>query len=380
MIPVLLVPEHYTNTTLTGVYLVRYNMLNPIRSVLLALACLLGVTAFNGKAAEDGNTNALRKQQFDRLQTFFVAKEKQAKAFAAKENQELLPDVQAFFSAGSAGKWQTVSNLYGKLLLKRNGDGKTMHDETLAKAPYWQLVVETGGACGQVVERAPRFVRMWEHDIIESIPPGSIYFGGTDAGRFLITTFCKSQVDGDPFFTVTQNALADGSYLNYLRFMYGQKIKMLSQEDSAKAFQDYLSDAHQRLQKNQLKQGENVRLENGRIQASGQIAVMEINGLMAKMIVDKNTNREIFVEESFPLDWMYPYLEPHGLIMKLNRQPLSEISEEVIQQDRAYWHPRVREMIGDWLTQRTTVQEIGTCSCWLKKSACPTRFSLCPPV
>jgi len=35
---------------------------------------------------------------------------------------------------------------------------------------------------------------------------------------------------------------------------------------------------------------------------------MTINGLLAKIIFDKNPNREFYIEESFPLDWMYPYL------------------------------------------------------------------------
>ncbi len=333
-------------------------MLNRTRVLLLVLVCLVGLATIGAGAAETINTNALRKQQFDRLQTFFVAKEKQAKALAASEQQELLPEVQALFKAGTAGKWETVTNLYDKLSVKHNAAGKLPRDEKLANARYWEIVNEAGGACDQLMEGTPRFIQMWEHDIIESIPPGSIYFGGTDPGRFLVTAFCKSHINGEPFFTVTQNRFADSYYLNYLRFMYGSKITMLSDEDSTKAFNEYLADAQKRLKDNQLKPGEDVTMTNGRVQVTGQVAVMSINALLAKAIFDKNPGREMFVEESFPLDWMYPYLEPHGMIMKLNRFPLPEISEDAIQQDRIYWHPRIREMIGDWLTQRTTLQEI----------------------
>ena len=76
---------------------------------------------------------------------------------------------------------------------------------------------------------------------------------------------------------------------------------------------------------------------SGRVQVSGQVAVMEINGLLVKIIFDKNPNREFYIEESFPLDWMYPYLEPHGLIFKINRQPLPELSDEIVQRDHDYW-------------------------------------------
>ncbi len=332
-------------------------MLNRIRAGLTVIL-LLALAANRGKALETINTNVLRKQQLDRIHSFFVAKEKQAKAIAAKENQDVLPEIETFFRAGLDGKWETATNLESQLFLKRTGDDKKKPDEKLARAPYWQLVLETGSACQQVLDGTPRFIEMWEHDIIESIPPGSIYFGGTDPGRFLISAFSKSHRDGEPFFTLTQNAFADRLYLEYVGKMYGEKLKMLSAEDSARAFQEYLADAQKRLKRNELKPGEEVTSKDGQVQVSGQVAVMAINALMVKMIVDRNPDRQIFVEESFPLDWTYPYLEPHGPIMKLNHKPLPEISDEMIQQDRAYWHPRVREMIGDWLVQSTSVQEI----------------------
>ena len=92
------------------------------------------------------------------------------------------------------------------------------------------------------------------------------------------------------------------------------------------------------MEANQLMPGEDLKRDaNGKIQISGQVAVMEINGLIAKIIFDQNTNREFYVEESFPLDWMYPHLEPHGLIMKINRQPLAALSADIVQRDHDYW-------------------------------------------
>ena len=67
---------------------------------------------------------------------------------------------------------------------------------------------------------------------------------------------------------------------------------------------------------------------------------MSINGLMTKVIFDHNPDREFYVEESFPLEWMYPYLEPHGLIMKLNRQPLAQLPAET--------SPRIVITGGSW--------------------------------
>jgi len=142
--------------------------------------------------------------------------------------------------------------------------------------------------------------------------------------------------------------------------MYGGKIYTPTDEDSQKSFQDYVAGAQKRLQNHQLKTGEDVKVDaaSGRVQVSGQAAVMEINALLAKIIFDKNTNQEFYVEESFPLDWMYPFLEPHGLIMKINRQPLASLSDEIVQRDHDYWTKYVTPMIGDWLNNDTSVKEV----------------------
>jgi len=48
------------------------------------------------------------------------------------------------------------------------------------------------------------------------------------SGRALPTAFCKSHVDADPFYTLTQ-MLADWSYLEYLKNTYGEQAKLLNQ-------------------------------------------------------------------------------------------------------------------------------------------------------
>jgi tetratricopeptide (TPR) repeat protein len=138
-------------------------------------------------------------------------------------------------------------------------------------------------------------------------------------------------------------------------------------EDSASCFNEYLYDAHRRLQHDaqfpneprQLKAGEDVHQDDsGHVQVSGQVAVMSINGLLTKVIFDKNPHHEFYVEESFPLDWMYPYLEPFGVIMKINRHPIQEMSQDVIDKDHAFWSEYSTRTIGNWITYDTTVKQI----------------------
>jgi tetratricopeptide (TPR) repeat protein len=136
------------------------------------------------------------------------------------------------------------------------------------------------------------------------------------------------------------------------------EIHTPSEEDSKRAFNEYIEDAQRRYQLGQMKPGEDFKIENGRVQVSGQVAVMSINGILTKMIFDANPGHDFYVEESFPLDWMYPYLSPSGIIMKINRKPLSEITQKMVDDDHLFWSKYSDRLIGNWITYNTSVQEI----------------------
>jgi thioredoxin-like negative regulator of GroEL len=137
-----------------------------------------------------------------------------------------------------------------------------------------------------------------------------------------------------------------------------REIYSATPEDSQRCFQEYMADASKRMQLNQLKPGEDVKVIENRVQVSGQVAVMNINGLLTKVIFDHNPKNEFFVEESFPLDWMYPYLTPFGIIMKINHQPLPTLTEEILGRDHDFWSQFSKRLIGDVVKYDTPVKEI----------------------
>ncbi|MBG88045.1 MAG: membrane protein [Verrucomicrobiales bacterium] len=146
------------------------------------------------------------------------------------------------------------------------------------------------------------------------------------------------------------------------------EIHTPSQADSTVAFETYVNDAQRRLQHDmqfpnepkQIKQGENVAYDpaSGRVSVSGQIAVMAINGLLTKNIFDKNPDHEFYVEESFPLDWMYPHLTPYGIIMKINRQQVPEFTQEIVDRDHEFWSQYSTRLVGDVIDYDTPIKEI----------------------
>ncbi|HEX3800305.1 MAG TPA: DUF2723 domain-containing protein [Verrucomicrobiae bacterium] len=280
------------------------------------------------------------------------------------------------------------------------------------------------------------------HLIYPEMARNAILFGGTDPGRFCPTymIFCESftphqdqpkqdqHFDRRDVYIITQNALADPTYLEYIRAQYNRSTQidppffqellrgstevqqnyttnflarmaysMLDEpltkwgrkvedrrraegvyppkeiycptaEDSSQCFSEYMLDAQQRLdhdmrfpkEPKQIKPGEDVHLNPGdnKVQVSGQVAVMSINGLLTKVIFDHNPDNEFYVEESFPLDWMYPYLTPFGVIMKINRTPLETVPTNNISQDHEFWSRYSDRLIGNWITYDTSVKDI----------------------
>lgn len=131
-----------------------------------------------------------------------------------------------------------------------------------------------------------------------------------------------------------------------------------NRQDEARAYSQYAAEAQRRFQHNELRPGEEVRREGESVQVSGPAAVMGINALLTKVIFDQNPRNDFFVEESFPLDWMYPYLSPYGIIMRINRQPVSELTEQMTATDHEFWTRYSARLTGDWLRYSTPVKDL----------------------
>jgi len=216
----------------------------------------------------------------------------------------------------------------------------------------------------------------------------AVLYGGTDPGRFVPTymifveSFAPSRAktrlekfpesstfDRRDVYIITQNALADSTYMSYVRDHYDysrptnysgvqrwlgrdqtypvEPIWIPSEQDSQQAFTQYV----QELQQRQAMAEEQVRVEGGKVSVQGVQGVMAINGILTKMIFDKNKDKHAFyVEESYVIPWMNPHLEPFGIIMKINRDEVPRPDQDprrwqaIIQRDRAYWDALCQEL------------------------------------
>ena len=174
----------------------------------------------------------------------------------------------------------------------------------------------------------------------EEMTPNAIFFGGTDPGRFVPTYMIYSANVRPDIFLITQNALADNTYLDSMRSLYADDIWMPTTADNSIAFSQYTED---------VRAGRRANLggisvdASGRVSVNGAQAVMEINGILAEQLFRHNkASHDFYVEESYSIAWMYPYLTPHGLIMKLNAEPAA-ITKTLEQADMDFW---------DWYSRR----------------------------
>lgn len=209
-------------------------------------------------------------------------------------------------------------------------------------------------------------------EMLKVCEPNTIFFGGTDPGRFVPEYLIGcNQFRGD-IWLITQNGLADNTYMSVLRDRYCKvrgvwpavrtflrwinaeredplradpksrdpklgTIYIPSQQDFEKAFQIYIQDVEARKKRGEHIE-EDVQIVGGKISVGGVSGVMKLNGILCDFIWKENkATHNFYVEESYVIPWMYPYLEPAGLIMKLNKDPV-QITPETVARDFAYWN------------------------------------------
>ena len=181
------------------------------------------------------------------------------------------------------------------------------------------------------------------------------YVGGTDPGCF-IPTLLNETSDGERHIVLTQNALADSNYLDYLSFIHEGRLDTLSHGDSERAFQEYTTDARKRLEHDQqfpnepkqVRAGEDIRIVDGKVQVSGQTSVMAINEKLFQRLLEKNPDASFAIEQSFPFKSTYAEAAPAGPIMELRVQDQqAALTPERATETVDYWRRTAQELLAD---------------------------------
>jgi tetratricopeptide (TPR) repeat protein len=273
-----------------------------------------------------------------------------AERIAKRRNEPLPPEIDAFFKAIDKGDWLDISNRWEVLAVHTHQYERSKNDRPDLE-PYWPMVLDAFGVTEQKHDLPAQRLLDYGNAIMDSLKPGMVYVGGTDPGRFVPELM--SETSDDPHIVITQNALADPTYLEYLGELYDGQFNVLSQDDSSRIFQEYSADAQKRYQHdldfpNEPKQvlpGENLTMVDGKFQVSGVTAVMAVNERLLQAMMGQNPDLSFALQESYPLRSTYANAAPLGPLMELNAPSDQSFTADVAEQSVDYWRSATQELL-----------------------------------
>jgi len=215
-------------------------------------------------------------------------------------------------------------------------------------------------------QRGHWFGWMYGHDMLVDLPTDSFVFGGTDPGRFVPTymvfgeSFEKSKrdpkFDRRDLYIVTQNALADTFYNRYIRSHYTEERpttfswfeKLLGRDTT------YPEERLKLPHREDIMAMFEVLMRQYQANPGGtpnpQSDPVALNSAVAEWIFLRNrdkkdgTSRHFYVEESFPMQWSYPYAIPHGLCYEINHDKLDALPPGTAEKDIAWWDDYIKKL------------------------------------
>jgi len=284
-----------------------------------------------------------------------------ARAIGRRLKKEVPPEVEKFFDAVESGRWEEIDAQF-KLLGTHSGQYDYSTNLWPELNPFWPAVLDAYGPAEAAHLWPAQKLLDYGNAALDSLRPGMVYVGGTDPGRF-IPTLLNETSDGERHIVLTQNALADGRYLEYLNVLYGDRMAALTGEDSQRGFQDYLADAQRRFQHDQqfphepkqIRPGEDIKITEGRVQVSGQVAVMAINEMLLQTLMQKNPDLSFAVQESLPMKGTYADAAPLGPLMELRAQDgPNAFTADRAAQTLDYWRTTTQQVLSDPVASGST--------------------------
>src|SRR6266581_774868 len=276
------------------------------------------------------------------------------RAIGRRSQKEVPPEVEKFFDAVESGQWEEIKAQWD-VLAKHSGQYESSTNHWEAMDLFWPTVLDAYGVAEQAHLWPAQKLLDYGHAILDSLRPGMVYVGGTDNGRW-IPELLNETGEGEQHIIVTQNALADGRYVDFVKTLYGERMTTLTSEDSQGIFNGYIADAQKRLEHDQqfpdepkqLRQGEDIRVVDGKVQVSGQVAVMAINERLLQTLMQKNPELSFAIQESFPLKGTYPDALPLGPLMELGaRNEQNSFTAERAGQSIDYWRNTTQQILSD---------------------------------
>jgi tetratricopeptide (TPR) repeat protein len=271
-----------------------------------------------------------------------------------RTGKKIPAEVEQFFDAVESGDWNEIDRLWRKLA-EHSGQYEFSREHWEDINPFWPSVLDAYGVAEQAHLWPAQKLLDYGNAVLGSLRPGMVYVGGTDPGRW-IPELLNETSGGEPRIIVTQNAFADGRYIDFMRDLYGDRFNALTKADSERVFDEYKADALRRLQHDeqfpdepkQVLANENIKVVDGKIQLGGQVAVMAINERLLQTMMEKNSDLSFAIEQSFPFKSTYAGATPIGPIMELGvKEDQRTLTSERATQSVDFWRTTAQQLLAD---------------------------------
>jgi tetratricopeptide (TPR) repeat protein len=154
--------------------------------------------------------------------------------------------------------------------------------------------------------------------------------------------------DRRDLYIITQNGVGEPLYRKYLADHYG-----VERPQPKNAFERWLGRAEAYPEKplvfpTEQEINDAVSKEMEASMEKGAVDPSLPHSVVTRLIWERNRDaHEFFVEESFPMEWSYDHAEPHGLVYRINREPLNELPADLVRKDFEFWDAYVRKLKGN---------------------------------
>lgn len=279
----------------------------------------------------------------EKVSEFGRSRRNLALKLAERKGVKVTPEIESFFAAIESGDWNRIKQTFTTI---NGGDSSTGH--TSARTPevsaMWPAIIDAFGVAEQAHLLPAESLLDYGYAILDSLEPGMVYVGGTDSSRW-VPALLNDTEEGEKHIVITQNGLADSSYLDYVRMQFDGSMSTLTDDESKVAFEAYVDDARQRLlhdqqfpdEPKQIRPGEQVTMEDGKVSVGGQVAVMDINERLLLKLLEKNPDLSFAIGESFPLKNTYADAVPLGPLMELRANAAENFTTERASKSVDYW-------------------------------------------
>lgn len=264
---------------------------------------------------------------------YALCKQEQMNLIAQKRDLIVPPEFDSFFKAAISGEWSEATNIYSMLVPKSyyQLSKKGVEDPQIA-TELWEPLHETYWASLLVQDWSLSLASSYVQDLLDGIPSNSVLLATSDSARFLVSMLQPDPTSPHPF-VVSCNALARSPSLD---FMEDTKPTGFILPDSRRLNSLY-GDVVARARR--------ADLPAMALDPATQVSV--VNAVLLESVVSSNKLRfEFFVDGSDGLmEWMYSYLEPHGLVLRCHRERIDHLDATAISMDAAYWTRRTADLL-----------------------------------